>query len=270
MRCLPWKPDSAEKNQENGIVTLLDKIDPLWRSSPAGRIMPVDDHVRLRVVLVDTILGPVTAIMSVAQSVEIATEYRIGTGLSFTVANTGSALPYYACVYRRDRQRPSIPAYIVVPMTPSNLSPSVLHAGLRAVMHRYRDSRDCEHWPEGPCDLRAEALVSRVLIRTFRRMVHLGVIHGCITTLEAFVFLKIKFDATRGAMFDFDLTEARDVTNAPPFDTLCCSAVGQVLGFTMVALDWTSRNGPLDYDDRQDALRSINDWEDRLAAVYAL
>lgn len=88
-------------------------------------------------------------------------------------------------------------------------------------------------------------------------MIQAGLTYGCVTTGEAFVFLKI--DWTHPITLFYHLAEPMPEANEHRDNLVCCTAVSQVLAFTVLALDAQARQEH-GQDDRLSAIESLNTW----------
>lgn len=102
----------------------------------------------------------------------------------------------------------------------------------------------------------AEKLAATAVTQTFDDMIRAGLTYGCLTTGEAYVFLKV--DWTDMTLY-YHLAEPGPEVDAHSDSPLCCTAVSQVLAFTVKALESRTHYGQ---DDRKRAIESLNKWEE--------
>lgn len=266
----------TEEEQLSGLLILLDRIDPLWRRRPIGRLHGRINTARLRNMLRVAIVQPLVAVVRQMQHNETQTMYLLGRDVRFReVRHEGTGLSYYACVYKRDDQADEVTAYIMVPKAPTQLSLEILHTGMRSIMVRRLASGI--HVPQDRVtdvplhgsdqelarllDIDAETTVLQAFIPTLRCMIHAGVTYGCIATLEAFVFVKIQWD-TDPVTFLYHVDEPKEQVTGHPLGILRSTAIGQTLGFTVIALDGTTRERPCRPRDRERAFQCVEQWQE--------
>ncbi|KAI9832126.1 MAG: hypothetical protein M1826_002455, partial [Phylliscum demangeonii] len=125
---------------------------------------------------------------------------------------------------------------------PHKLTIGFLRAGLRpldisAVIHRAKVPTDAD----AKYSYRADQLVARVMTQAYSSMIEDGMEFGYITTGGAFVFLWVEED--NPTTLRWHLSEPnRDVPAAAPDRSLGQTAIGQVLGLSMMAFQSTQRS----------------------------
>lgn len=160
--------------------------------------------------------------------------------------------------YERHGEGAKAPALLMDKEQPFNLRIEHLRRGLRPMNVR-EEVIDRVVPPAGSNERRqydAELTVVRALTRTFHRMFQAGLTYGCLTTAEAFVFLKIDYTSTPLTLLYHLAEPTRDV--AGNGGDLAYSAVCQTLDFTIMALDAASRENS--QDKCAAAARNANVW----------
>lgn len=242
----------------------------------------VGDEDALRLVLQDLVAEPVTSIVERFQDEDaVKAEFDIGAGIAFeTRVNAlagseqgaggrprtpdGTKLrPDQICAYRRDDGHSTgrTMAYIIEHKAPHKLTLPHLRVGLRP-MNIYEEvvNRPTIPVPE-EIDARfhynADRLAAAAVTQTFDYMIQAGLTYGCLTTGEGFVFLKI--DWTHPITLFYHLAEPVPEVDEHRSNFLCCTAVSQVLAFTVLALDAQARQEH-GQNDRRRAMESLKTW----------
>lgn len=153
-------------------------------------------------------------------------------------------------------------AFIIDYKAPHKLTLPHLRLGLRP-MDMYeevfnRDSVPAEEDQEALFQYHADRLAASALTQAFDYMIQSGFTYGCVTTGECFVFLKI--DWAHPIKLLYHLAEPGPEVEEHRDNLLCCTAVSQVLAFTMLALDWASQPAH-GQDERQRAMDTLKIWE---------
>src|SRR5690606_15593382 len=102
----------------------------------------------------------------------------------------------------------------------------------------------------------AERLVASAVTQACADMIPAGLAYRCLTTGGAYVFLKV--DWTDVTLY-YPLAEPTPEVAPHSDNPLCCTAVSQVLAFTIKALDSQTYRGQ---DDRKRAIESLYKWEE--------
>ncbi|KAL2258771.1 hypothetical protein VTK26DRAFT_7794 [Humicola hyalothermophila] len=254
--------------------------------------MRVGDEDALKLVLQDLVAEPVTSIIERFQDEDgVKAEFDIGAGIAFETrvsalgdATQGSAerprtpdgkrrRPDQICAYKRDDgdlTRRTM-AYIIEHKAPHKLTLPHLRLGLRP-MNIYEDVVNRATRPvsdeEAVFQYHADRLVAAAVTQTFDYMIQAGLTYGCLTTGEAFVFLKI--DWTHPTTLFYHLAEPVPEVDEHRDNFLCCTAVSQVLAFTVLALDSQARQEH-GQDDRRRVIEGLKtwavDWESILQSI---
>ena len=110
--------------------------------------------------------------------------------------------------------------------------------------------------------------MAAAVTQTFDYMIQTRLTYGCLTTGEGFVFLKI--DWAHSITLFYHLAEPVPEVDEHKDDFLCCTAVSQMLAFTLLALDSQARQDH-GQDDRQRAIKGLKtwavDWESILQSI---
>ncbi|KAF2241317.1 hypothetical protein BU26DRAFT_544447 [Trematosphaeria pertusa] len=166
------------------------------------------------------------------------------------------------CVYKCDEDDPARRrlAYVVEYKAPHKLTLPHLRLGLREV-DIYQDIVNRVTKPraedvEALFQYHADRLAAAAVVQTFHYMVEGGLEYSYMTTGEAFVFLHI--DWADPTTLYFHLAEPLEEFQAHAENSLHCTAVSQVLAFTLLALA-----SPLHgQDEIQRTIESLNVWRE--------
>ncbi|KAH6632803.1 hypothetical protein F5144DRAFT_621488 [Chaetomium tenue] len=235
------------------------------RGQVIGR-MRVGDEDALRLVLQDLVAEPVTSIVERFQDEDaVKAEFDIGAGITLKTrvnALAGSSQesaerprtpdgmklrPDQICAYRRDDGHSTgtgrTMAYIIEHKAPHKLTLPHLRLGLRP-MNIYEEVVNRPTIPvpeetEARFQYNSDRLAAAAVTQTFDYMIQAGLTYGCVTTGEGFVFLKI--DWTHPITLLYHLAEPAAEVDEHRDNLHCCTAVSQVLAFTVLALDAQAR-----------------------------
>ncbi|GAB0139112.1 hypothetical protein EsDP_00007327 [Epichloe bromicola] len=251
----------------------------------------VGDEDALKLVLQDLVAEPVKLIIERLQDEEdIKAEFGIGTGITFeTRANAlGEAVmgsterpqtpdgrklrPDQICAYRHDDDSPAgrTMAYVIEHKPPHKLTLPHLRLGLRS-MNIYEDvvnraTKPADEDEAASFQYHADRLVAAAVTQTFDYMIQAGLTYGCLITGEAIVFLKVSW--TTSITLYYHLAEPGPEVMEHRDNFLCCTAVSQVLAFTILALDSQARRGQGDRQREMENLQTwAEDWESILQAI---
>jgi len=287
-RLEPWVDFLEEQRVILG--TLFSKF-PAWAEAfrsrhylrTRGKVIAatrVGDEDALKWVLQDLVAEPVKLIVERLQDEDdIKAEFDIGEGIAFETrmnalndTTQGSAersripdgkklRPDQIYAYRQDDGDSTgrTMAYVIEHKPPYKLTLPYLRLGLYP-MNIYEDmvNRTTRPVPEDEATVfqyHADRLAAAAVTQTFDYIVQDGLTYGCLTTGEIIVFLKI--DWTDPIMLYYHLAEPRPEVDEHRDNFLCCTAVNQVLTFTILALDSRIYQGQ---DDRQRAMKNLKKW----------
>lgn len=96
-------------------------------------------------------------------------------------------------------------------------------------------------------------------------MIEGGLDYGLLTTGEATVFLKI--DWTQPDVLYYHLAEPGADVPAHPEHIQSCTAVGQCLAFTLMALGGLGQQGEHSQSERDQAMSILNTWAEDFEAT---
>ncbi|OAA65778.1 Protein kinase-like domain protein [Niveomyces insectorum RCEF 264] len=173
--------------------------------------------------------------------------------------------PDQICVYRFDvggvDARTMI--YICEYKPPHKLTAPHLRLGLRP-MDIYADVVNRKTIPtEADKDARfqyhAERLTASAITQTYHYMIEGGLEYGLLTTGELIVFLKIDWDEPETLLFHLAEPSA-EVAAADPHHAHMCTAVGQYLAFSLLALGIPGERRLHRQDERDKATQNLRTW----------
>ncbi|KAJ3455527.1 hypothetical protein MRS44_017009 [Fusarium solani] len=172
--------------------------------------------------------------------------------------------PDQICVYRSDNagstRRTMI--YISEYKPPHKLTAPHLRLGLRP-MNIYKDVVNRKTIPtsvdpDARFQYHAERLTAAAITQTYHYMIEGGLEFGLLTTGEAIVFLKI--DWREPATLLYHLAEPDAEVSAHPHHYHLCTAVGQYLAFSLMALGPPGEQRLRGQDERRQATEKLKTW----------
>ncbi|KID81672.1 Protein kinase-like domain protein [Metarhizium guizhouense ARSEF 977] len=172
--------------------------------------------------------------------------------------------PDQICVYRSEdgqsARRSMI--YVCEYKAPHKLTAPHLRVGLRP-MNVYKEVVNRKTIPtladpEGRFQYHAERLTAAAISQTYHYMIEGGLKYGLLTTGETIVFLKI--DWTDPQTLYYHLAEPGPEVSAHPNHFHSCTAVGQYLAFTLVALGQPDQRRVHGQEERRLAIRGSKTW----------
>ncbi|SPJ72404.1 uncharacterized protein FTOL_02132 [Fusarium torulosum] len=152
--------------------------------------------------------------------------------------------------------------YISEYKSPCKLTVQHLRVGLRP-MDIYREVVNRKTIPTSvdPDALfryHAERLTASAITQTYHYMIESGLEFGNLTIGEATVFLKI--DWSEPGTLHYHLAEPKYEVSAHPGSFHICTAVGQYLAFTLMALGSPGEQREHGQDERRRAMDNLNTW----------
>jgi hypothetical protein len=172
--------------------------------------------------------------------------------------------PDQICVYSYDdgsSTRRSM-VYIVEYKAPHKITPPHLRLGLRP-LDIYKEVVNRVTQPtsgdaESLFQYHADKLVAAAITQTFHYMIEGGLEYGLLTTGETIVFLKI--DWTNPTILYYHLAEPGPEVLAHPDNIPYCTAVGQMLAFSLMALGPPGQRREHGQEERRQAMARLNIW----------
>lgn len=172
--------------------------------------------------------------------------------------------PDQICVYQSDNSKSTARAMIFVSeyKPPHKLTAPHLRIGLRPmniykeVVNRKTIPTNAD--PDGRFQYYAERLTASAITQTYHYMVEGGLEYGLLTTGETIVFLKIDW-SDPGVLY-YHLAEPGPEVSAHSEHPQLCTAVGQYLAFTLMALGWPGRREEHGQDERERAMKNLKVW----------
>ncbi|CAH0023545.1 unnamed protein product [Clonostachys rhizophaga] len=170
--------------------------------------------------------------------------------------------PDQICIYRSDdtlsTRRTMV--YVCEYKPPHKLTAPHLRLGLRSMdIHRDVVNRKTIPTSVDPNDrfrYWADRLAASAVTQTYHYMIESGLEHGLLTTGEAIVFLRIDWDEPETLYYH--LAEPGPEASAHPTNFHICTAVGQYLAFTLMALGSHGREHR--QEERRRATDKLKTW----------
>ncbi|KAK8092620.1 uncharacterized protein PG998_014785 [Apiospora kogelbergensis] len=119
--------------------------------------------------------------------------------------------------------------------------------------------------PEALFQYHSERLVAAAITQTFHYMIEGGLEYGLVTTGEAIVFLKV--DWSDPTTLQYHLAEPRAEVVAHPRDARYCTAVSQMLAFSLLALDYSQGRRYHRQDEREAVMSSLKTWSEDVETI---
>ena len=172
--------------------------------------------------------------------------------------------PDQICVYRSDdttSARRSM-AYVCEYKAPHKLTTPHLRAGLRPmdiykeIVNRKTVPTSAD--PDGRFQYHAERLTAAAISQTYHYMMEGGLEYGLLTTGEAIVFLKVDWDEP--STLYYHLAEPDPEVSAHPNHFHSCTAVGQYLAFTLLALGQPGQRRAHGQEERRVTIMGLKTW----------
>ncbi|KAI1474487.1 hypothetical protein F4774DRAFT_422364 [Daldinia eschscholtzii] len=163
--------------------------------------------------------------------------------------------------------------YISEYKSPCKLTIQHLRAGLRP-MDIHRDVVNRKTIPtsqnkKAHFQYQADRLTASAITQTYHYMIECGLEYSTLTIGQAIVFLKI--DWKEPGTLLYHLTEPNPEVSAHPNNSEICTAVGQYLAFTLMALGSPGERRVHDQQERHKAKSNLKPWaEDFEATVKSL
>ncbi|PCD22089.1 hypothetical protein AU210_015889 [Fusarium oxysporum f. sp. radicis-cucumerinum] len=254
---------------------------------------PIADEKTLEYFLHNSVEDPVRAIIQQLKQVEEASRaFQIGDGVVFE--NHPHALsdvaeevveretpstpprtpdhrrdlnqlrPDQICVYRSDNTASSrrTMVYVSEYKPPHKLTAPHLRLGLRAMdIHKEvvnRRTIPTSADPDARFQYHAEKLTASAITQTYHYMIESGLEYGLLTTGEAVVFLKVDWDEPETLYYH--LAEPGPEVSAHPNNLHVCTAVGQYLAFTLMALGSPGERRGNRQEERLKAMENLKTW----------
>lgn len=183
--------------------------------------------------------------------------------------------PDQICVYRSDKEDPTkrTMIYISEYKPPHKLTAPHLRLGLRP-MNIHQDVVNRKTIPTSvDADARfqyhADRLTAAAITQTYHYMIEGGLEYGLLTTGEAIVFLKIDWQEPGTLLYHLAEPDA-EVLAHPSYFHLC-TAVGQYLAFSLMAIGLPGEGRWHDQDERWEAMENLKTWaEDFNSALRSI
>ncbi|KAK8013541.1 hypothetical protein PG991_009134 [Apiospora marii] len=179
--------------------------------------------------------------------------------------------PDQICIYRQEgetsTQRTML--YINEYKAPHKITPQHLRVGLRSmdiykeVVNRATIPTAAD--PEALFQYHSERLVAAAITQTFHYMIEGGLEYGLVTKGEATVFLKVDWSDPTTLLYH--LAEPRAEVIAHPRDARYCTAVSQMLAFSLLALDYSQGRRYHRQDEREAVMSSLKTWSEDVETI---
>ncbi|KAG7430111.1 hypothetical protein Forpi1262_v008280 [Fusarium oxysporum f. sp. raphani] len=254
---------------------------------------PIADEKTLEYFLHNSVEDPVRAIIQQLKQVEeVSRAFQIGDGVVFenhphalsdvaeevVERETPSAPPRtpdhrrdlnqlrpdQICIYRSDNTLSSrrTMVYVSEYKPPHKLTAPHLRLGLRAMdIHKEVVNRrmiPTSVDPDALFQYHAEKLTASAITQTYHYMIESGLEYGLLTTGEAIVFLKVDWDEPETLYYH--LAEPGPEVSAHPNNVHICTAVGQYLAFTLMALGSSGERRGNKQEERLKAMENLKTW----------
>ncbi|KNB19274.1 hypothetical protein FOXG_16420 [Fusarium oxysporum f. sp. lycopersici 4287] len=254
---------------------------------------PIADEKTLEYFLHNSVEDPVRAIIQQLKQVEeVSRVFQLGDGVVFEnhphalsdvaeeVVERGTPStppqtpdhrrdlkqlrPDQICVYRSDNTESSrrTMVYVSEYKPPHKLTAPHLRLGLRAMdIHKEvvnRRTIPTSVDPDARFQYYAEKLTASAVTQTYHYMIESGLEYGLLTTGEAIVFLKVDWDEPETLYYH--LAEPGPEVSAHPNNLHICTAVGQYLAFTLMALGSPGERRQNRQEERLEAMKNLKTW----------
>ncbi|KAI3579760.1 hypothetical protein IWW34DRAFT_421099 [Fusarium oxysporum f. sp. albedinis] len=172
--------------------------------------------------------------------------------------------PDQICVTRSNNEpfAPSTMVYISEYKSPCKLTVQHLRIGLRPmdiykeVVNRKTIPTSVD--PDALFRYHAERLTASAITQTYHYMIESGLEYGNLTIGEATVFLKIDWNEPETLLYH--LAEPKYEVSAHPDSFHICTAVGQYLAFTLMALGSPGEQHEHGQDERRRVMNNLKTW----------
>ncbi|EWZ48997.1 hypothetical protein FOZG_04461 [Fusarium oxysporum Fo47] len=172
--------------------------------------------------------------------------------------------PDQICVTRSNNEpfAPSTMIYISEYKSPCKLTVQHLRIGLRP-MDIYKEvvnrkTIPTSVYPDALFRYHAERLTASAITQTYHYMIESGLEYGNLTIGEATVFLKIDWNEPETLLYH--LAEPKYEVSAHPDSFHICTAVGQYLAFTLMALGSPGEQHEHGQDERRRVMNNLKTW----------
>lgn len=167
--------------------------------------------------------------------------------------------PDQICVFRSDAASPKSRTmlYVLEYKPPHKLTAPHLRLGLRRPFDIHANVINCNKIPTDPeakFQYHAEQLTASAITQTYHYMIESGLEYGLLTTGEMTVFLNVDWDDPSTLLYH--LAEPSAEVAAHPNHSHLCTAVGQHLAFTLMALE----SSPHRQEERLGATAQLKTW----------
>ncbi|CZR37681.1 uncharacterized protein FPRO_07128 [Fusarium proliferatum ET1] len=172
--------------------------------------------------------------------------------------------PDQICVTRSNNEpfAPSTMVYISEYKSPCKLTVQHLRIGLRPmdiykeVVNRKTIPTSVD--PDALFRYHAERLTASAITQTYHYMIESGLEYGNLTIGEAIVFLKIDWSEPETLLYH--LAEPKHEVSAHPDSFHICTAVGQYLAFTLMALGSPGEQHEHGQEERRRVMNNLKTW----------
>lgn len=179
--------------------------------------------------------------------------------------------PDQICVWERGEESEAqrVMLYVTEYKAPHKITLEQFRAGLHEmnIMQTVVNQAKTPTDPTAKFEYNSKRLVASALTQTFHYMIEGGLEYGVMTTGEATVFLKL--DWSKPDMLEYHLAEpaaeveAREDKVSRPY----CTAVAQMLAFSLMALDLPEGRRQHKQDERQATKERLNTWEQDMEEI---
>ncbi|KAH6653514.1 hypothetical protein BKA67DRAFT_507660, partial [Truncatella angustata] len=179
--------------------------------------------------------------------------------------------PDQICIYKQEdgTSTKRTMLYINEYKAPHKVTPQHLRVGLRSMdIHKEvvnRATIPTSADPEALFQYHSERLVAAAMTQTFHYMIEGGLEYGLVTTGEAIVFMRVDWSDPTTLLYH--LAEPGAEVVAHPRNARYCTAVSQMLAFSLLALDYSRGRRYHRQDEREAVMSSLNTWSEDVETI---
>ena len=167
------------------------------------------------------------------------------------------------CIFRSDVGGTAPMIYVCEPKAPHKLAAHHITRGLRPmnILSDVVNRKTIPTTEEERFQHNAERLTAAALTQAYSYMIESGLEYGVLTTGEMIIFLKIDWSKPQTLLYH--LAEPNAEVEAHPANAHLCSAAGQYLSFTLMALEGALHG----QGERQRAMTNLRTWSEDFETI---